>query len=148
MRHRSAEPKSQAESHINQKKKAWEEHADTIPDEEKAKTETALEELKTVLEGDNLEDIKAKTDALMQASMAIGDMAYISSPEISDEQPVWNTAPLGQLGNTNSGNDKPNAVQFQVLLNSSRQLRARGNNSITKLHVALLGWYDRRGRDD
>ena len=37
--------------------------------------------MKTALEGDDLEDIKAKSDVLMQASMKLGEMAYQAQQE-------------------------------------------------------------------
>ena len=44
----------------------------------------AIADLKAALEGDDLEDIKAKTDAMTQASMKLGEAMYASQQ--SDEE--------------------------------------------------------------
>ena len=54
---------------------------------EKEKAEAAISELQSVLEGDDLEAIKSKTEELMQASMAIGEMAYRKSQEDAAGEP-------------------------------------------------------------
>lgn len=75
------EAKNQAESMIHQTEKSISDLGDTVPADEKEKAESAITDLKTALEGDDVEDIKAKTDALMQASMAIGELAYRKAQE-------------------------------------------------------------------
>ena len=55
------------------------EHGDKIGEEDKKGIEAAIAELRTALEGDDLEDIKAKTEALTQASMKLGEEIYKAS---------------------------------------------------------------------
>ena len=52
-----------------------------IGDEDKAGAEDAIKELKAALEGEDAAEIKAKTDALQQASMKIGEAMYRASQE-------------------------------------------------------------------
>lgn len=72
----AVETKNQAEGLIHQTEKTLGEVGDKVPDEEKAGIEAAIAELKTALEGDDAEDIKAKTEALGQASMKLGEALY------------------------------------------------------------------------
>ncbi len=72
----AVEVKNQAEGLIHQTEKTLSEVGDKISDEEKAGIEAAIAELKTALEGDDIEDIKAKTETLGQASMKLGEALY------------------------------------------------------------------------
>lgn len=75
-RRESVEVKNQAEGLIHQTEKTLGEVGDKVSDEEKATIEAAVAELKTALEGDDAEDIKAKMEALGQASMKLGEALY------------------------------------------------------------------------
>ncbi|WP_417452417.1 molecular chaperone DnaK [Kiloniella sp.] len=75
-RRESVEVKNQAEGLIHQTEKTLGEVGDKVSDEEKATIEAAVAELKTALEGDDVEDIKAKMEALGQASMKLGEALY------------------------------------------------------------------------
>ncbi len=77
----AVEAKNQAESMIHATEKSMEELGDQLPDEEKSNVETALQELKDVLDSDNADDIKAKTESLSQASMKLGEIAYRKAQE-------------------------------------------------------------------
>ncbi len=64
--------------------------------DEKGEIEKAINELKSALEGDDLdpEDIKAKTDALMNASMKLGEAMYKAQQESAGaEAPQQEDAP-------------------------------------------------------
>jgi len=80
-RRESVEAKNQAESLIHQTESTLSELGDKVPAEEKAEIETALSDLKEVVEGDDVEAIKSKTDTLMQASMKLGELAYRQAQE-------------------------------------------------------------------
>ena len=58
-----------------------------MPDEDKAKVESAIEELKTAVEGESTDDIKAKTEALTEASMKLGELAYRKAQEEAAGEP-------------------------------------------------------------
>lgn len=75
------EAKNQAETMINQTEKSLEEVGNDVSAEDKDATESALNDLKTAIEGDDLQDINDKTNALMQASMKIGEAAYRKAQE-------------------------------------------------------------------
>lgn len=75
------EAKNQAEALIHSSEKNVEEHKDKVSDEDKAAIEAAVAELKTALEGEDVEAIKAKTEALAQASMKLGEAIYKETQE-------------------------------------------------------------------
>ncbi len=56
--------------------KSLAEFGDKVGEGERAAITTAQADLRTALEGEDLEDIKAKTQALAQASMKLGEAMY------------------------------------------------------------------------
>lgn len=75
------ETKNQAESLIHATEKSLDEFGDDIGTEDKKATEDALDALKAAVEGESKEDITAKMNALQQASMKLGEMAYRKAQE-------------------------------------------------------------------
>lgn len=72
----SIEVKNNADSAVYQAEKTLGEMGDKISSEEKATIESAISELKAVMESDNLEDIKAKTTTLQEAFYAASEKMY------------------------------------------------------------------------
>ena len=72
------EARNAAEALVHQSEKQLSEHGDKVGTEVKAEIEKAAEELKKAAEGDNLEDIQAKHQALMTAAMKLGEAIYAS----------------------------------------------------------------------
>ena len=70
------EAKNKAESMIHQAEKNLKDFADKVTDSDKKAIEGAIEELKKAAEGDNLDEINNKTEALMNASMKLGEAMY------------------------------------------------------------------------
>lgn len=75
------EAKNNADSLIYSTEKTLKEYDSKISVSDKQQVENAITELKAALESDNPEEIKAKTDTLMAASMKIGEAMYKSSSE-------------------------------------------------------------------
>ncbi len=75
------EAKNQAETLAHMVEKNLAEYGDKISAEDKAAVESALSDLNDVKEGEDLDDIKAKTEALSQASMKLGEAMYKASQE-------------------------------------------------------------------
>jgi molecular chaperone DnaK len=92
----SVEAKNIAESMIHSTEKSMEELGGDLPGEEKKNIEQALQDLKDVIDSDDSEEIKAKTEALSQASMKLGEIAYRKAQEdasggdsnVQDAEPV------------------------------------------------------------
>jgi len=70
------EAKNQGEAILHSTEKALAEHGDKVGAAEKGAIETGITELKTALEGEDVEAIQAKTQALIQASMKLGEAMY------------------------------------------------------------------------
>lgn len=80
--------KNQAETRINSTEKSLSEFADKVSDEDKAAIETALNELKEAAEGDDIDAINAKSEALAQTAMKLGEAMYReANPE--GEEPAY-----------------------------------------------------------
>lgn len=67
-----------AEAMIHQTEKQLEEFGDKVPAADKEAIEIALTELKEVKDGEDLEAIQQKTQALVQAAMKLGEAMYAS----------------------------------------------------------------------
>jgi molecular chaperone DnaK len=70
------EARNHADALIHQTEKSVAEFGDKVSAEDKAAIETALSDLKAVKDGEDHETITAKTQALMQASMKLGEAMY------------------------------------------------------------------------
>ncbi|WDR07350.1 molecular chaperone DnaK [Devosia rhodophyticola] len=75
----AVEAKNQGESLIHSTEKSLSEYGDKVSAEEKGAIETAVAELKAVIDGDDGEVIKEKTNALAEASMKLGEAMYKAS---------------------------------------------------------------------
>jgi len=75
-RKEAAEARNQADTLVYQTEKVLREQGDKVSGSEKEAAETALAELKTALEGDDAEAIKAGTEKLMTASQAMSQAMY------------------------------------------------------------------------
>ncbi|MGE5564566.1 MAG: molecular chaperone DnaK [Parcubacteria group bacterium] len=68
--------RNQADAVIHSTEKALAEHGDKVSADEKSAIETALSDLKGSLESDDVVALQAKTQALVQASMKLGEAMY------------------------------------------------------------------------
>ena len=75
------EARNNADSLIHSTEKNLSEYGDKISEEEKGEIETAMTSLKDVMESENAEEIKTKSDALMEAAMKLGEAMYKASQE-------------------------------------------------------------------
>jgi molecular chaperone DnaK len=75
----AVEAKNQAESMIHSTEKSLKDYGDKVTAEDKAAIETAITNLKGVIEGEDAEAIKEKTGALAEASMKLGEAMYKAS---------------------------------------------------------------------
>jgi molecular chaperone DnaK len=74
----SVDARYQADSLIFSNVKSLKEHGDKISAEEKKSIENGIADLKKSLEGNDSEDIKKKTQSLIQVSMKLGEAVYKS----------------------------------------------------------------------
>ncbi len=74
----SVDARNQADSLVFSTEKSLKEHGDKISAEEKKAIESGIADLKKSLEGTDSEDIKKKTQSLIQVSMKLGEAVYKS----------------------------------------------------------------------
>ena len=74
----SVDVRNQADSLVFSTEKSLKEHGDKVSAEEKKAIENGIADLKKSLEGTDSEDIKKKTQSLIQVSMKLGEAVYKS----------------------------------------------------------------------
>jgi len=98
----SVDARNQADSLVFSTEKSLKEHGDKVSAEEKKAIENGIADLKKSLEGTDVEDVKKKTQDLIQASMKLGEAVYKSQqkPEANKSKEAKDSKP----------NDKENVV--------------------------------------
>ena len=81
----SVDVRNQADTLIHSTEKNLKEHGSKISDAEKKAIEDASTAVKEALKGEDIEDIKKKTEALVQASMKLGEAIYKSQQSAKPE---------------------------------------------------------------
>ena len=86
----AVDARNQADSILFSTEKSLKEHGDKISEDEKKAIETGISDLRNVLKGTNIEEVKKKTQDLIQVSMKLGEAVYKSQqkdePTKSGEQ--------------------------------------------------------------
>ena len=82
----SVDARNQADSLVFSTEKSLKEHGDKISAEEKKAIEDGISDLKKSLEGTDAEDIKKKTQNLIQVSMKLGEAVYKSQQKPEDNK--------------------------------------------------------------
>lgn len=109
------EAKNQAEGLIHTTEKTLKENGDKISAADKTAIEDAVKALKTGVEAEDLAVIKEKTEALMQASLKLGEAMYKQQAEAAGAQSVAGTdagADAGASGQQN-GDEKVVDADFE-----------------------------------
>jgi molecular chaperone DnaK len=91
-RREAAELKNQAESLIHSTEQQLKEHGDKVDDALKSEIEAAVAEAKTAVEGGDGEAMKAKTEALAQAAMKLGQSIYEKAQAAGGEEATAQSA--------------------------------------------------------
>ena len=81
----SVDVRNQADTLIHSTEKNLKEHGAKVSDAEKKAIEDASSAVKEALKGEDIEDIKKKTEALVQASMKLGEAIYKSQQSTKPE---------------------------------------------------------------
>jgi molecular chaperone DnaK len=105
------EAQNQADTLLYSTEKTLKEHGDKISAADKDAVEKDLAALKDVAKSDDLEDLKAKTDALMQSSMKLGEAMYKAAQESQpsaegDETPKDDTVVDAEFKEVDEDQDK------------------------------------------
>jgi molecular chaperone DnaK len=80
------EAKNQADGLIHTTEQTLSEAGDKVPEAEKAPVQAAIQALKDVVGGDDAGEIKAKTEALAQVAMKLGESLYKAQPDAGGPQ--------------------------------------------------------------
>ena len=96
--------RNQADSIVFSTEKSLKEHGDKVSAEEKKAIETGVADLKEALKGANIEDIKKKTQNLIQVSMKLGEAIYKSQQKDQAKDDKANKDPKDK------SNEKENVV--------------------------------------
>ena len=88
----SVDSRNQAETIIHSTEKNLKEHGSKINEAEKKAIETAVSDLKNALKGTDVEEVKKKTQALIQSSMKLGEAVYKSQQKTGDNNSNKNDA--------------------------------------------------------
>jgi molecular chaperone DnaK len=78
-RREAVDAKNQGESLIHDAEKSLKEYGDKVAQSDRSAIESAIAALRTSLQGDDVEAIKARTNDLMQAQMKLGEAMYKAS---------------------------------------------------------------------
>jgi molecular chaperone DnaK len=98
------EARNQADGLIYTTEKAVKEHGEKLDEETKKGIESALEDLKKAIEGDDPDAIKSKTEALATASQKLGELLY---------QQAQGEAAAGAEETTEGGDQKDDVVDAE-----------------------------------
>jgi molecular chaperone DnaK len=106
------EAKNHAEALIHSTEKSLAEHGSKVGEPERRAIEDALAALKEAIKGDNAEDITAKTNALAQASMKLGEAMYAQAQK-DQAGPGGPGAPGADGGASSGGAPKDDVVDAE-----------------------------------
>ncbi|ADI73186.1 chaperone protein DnaK [Methanohalobium evestigatum Z-7303] len=85
-RKEEVETRNRADTLVNSADKTLEEAKDVITEDEKSKIENAKSELQEALKGDDIEDIKSKTETLQNAIYEVSQKMYQQAQEQAQQQ--------------------------------------------------------------
>tara|TARA_X000000368_G_scaffold409468_1_gene391456 strand:- start:2246 stop:3160 length:915 start_codon:yes stop_codon:yes gene_type:complete len=105
----SVDARNQADSIIHTTEKSLKEHGDKISAEEKKAIETGISDLRNALKGTDTEEVKKKTQNLIQVSMKLGEAVYKS------QQKNTNKDGGNKDGKDNKEKEKDNVVDAEVV---------------------------------
>ncbi len=92
-RREEAEIRNAADTLVYQVEKTLKEHADEVSDDEKEAINSKLADLRSALEGDDVEAVKSATEALMTASQEFGQRLYDAAAAAEREPGAATEAP-------------------------------------------------------
>ncbi|PKR89512.1 molecular chaperone DnaK [Pleomorphomonas diazotrophica] len=86
-RREAVEARNHAEALIHSTEKSLADYGDKVSSSDKSIIEGAVADLKAVIDSNDAEDIKAKTNALAQAAMKLGEAMYAAQQGGAEEKP-------------------------------------------------------------
>ena len=116
----TVDARNQADTMIHSTEKNLKEHGSKITEAEKKSIETAIADLRNALKGTDAEEVKKKTQSLIQASMKLGEAVYKS------QQKTAGKADNSKDNKENKSKDKDNVVDadFEDVKKEDKEKRA------------------------
>ena len=108
----SVDARNQADTMIHSTEKNLKDHGSKISEAEKKAIETAVSDLRNSLKGTDTEEVKKKTQSLIQASMKLGEAVY-KSQQKSNEKSGKNQD--NKANKDNDDKEKDNVVDAEVV---------------------------------
>ena len=105
----SVDTRNQADTIIHSTEKNLKEHGSKINEAEKKTIETAISDLRNALKGTNTDEVKKKTQSLIQASMKLGEAVYKS------QQSTAGKPPNDKKDTKDNNKEKDNVVDAEVV---------------------------------
>ena len=102
----TVDARNQADSLVFSTEKSLKEHGDKITAEEKKAIESAISDLKNSLKGTDVEDVKKKTQSLIQVSMKLGEAVYKNQQKSQNKKDDGDESKDGKA----KGENKENVV--------------------------------------
>ena len=96
----TVDARNQADTIVHSTEKNLKEHGNKITDNDKKAIETGISDLRNALKGTDTEEVKKKTQALIQSSMKLGEAVYKSQQK--------DTGKKGAQQNQSSKNNEQN----------------------------------------
>ena len=93
LRHEEAEIRNAADTLVYQTEKLLKDQADSVSDDEKETINSRLADLRTALDGDDIEAVKSATEALMTASQEFGQRLYEAAAAAERQQAASSAPP-------------------------------------------------------
>ncbi|HZD87976.1 MAG TPA: molecular chaperone DnaK [Gaiellaceae bacterium] len=109
--HEVADTKNMAETLAYQTERSLKDHRDKLDESEASTIEGRIMELRQALEGDDVADIRAKTEALQEASHKLAEAVYAEAAA----QAQASTAGGGDGGSTESGDEVVEEGEYEVV---------------------------------
>ena len=101
------EARNNADGLVHSTEQNLKDYGDKVTEDERGEIETAVQSLKDVIDGEDLEAIKTKSDALMQAAMKLGEAMYKAGQEAGGPDMAGMGPDMG--GPDNMGGNEPGA---------------------------------------
>ncbi len=105
--------KNRAEALVHTAEKTLKDAGSNIPEADRKAVEAAVADLKSVLSGEDVTAIKAKTDALQEASMKLGEYLYRAEKEAAAHPAASEAPPQSQAEQPDGKADEPEIVDAE-----------------------------------
>jgi molecular chaperone DnaK len=119
-RRAAAEARNQAEALVNSTEKTLKEFGDKISEQDREAVQSDLEALKAAISGEDSDDITAKTEALTQSSMKLGEAMYQNQAEDGAQDENANASDEGESTDEDGDDAKVVDAEFEEVDNDKK----------------------------